>query len=335
MQQIVRKVKNIHPLFDDIERLYTYTSDTQNKKSLVPLMLDSSFEYLVDNFENYGNFKCDVSFIDKHYSKINIPAQNNNIILAFSGGKDSIAYALKLKEQGYAVHLYHVKGINAVYDEYKSVEKVAKQLDMPLYIDVIKLSGHHQWIEHPMKNMIIANGALQYGIRENITAQIAFGNYLDSTLDNDNFGYCGGDDIEMWESYEDIISTIIPDFMINLDLENLNETLEILSNREDLMESSLSCIGRAGLREYNRKRVENKYGVHLLKNRCGLCYKCAVEYIYRADHDLCEFNEPYYTNCINILLKNSCRETGAKLTIDEMWRYYFFYDISKSHLKNK
>ena len=135
----------------------------------------------------------------------------NNAYLSFSGGKDSTALVKKYINDGYNVYLYHMRRINPpLWDEYIQAQKIADYLHLPIYIDEITLSGHHDYIEHPMKNMIIANGALQYGIRAGIGTNIAFGNYTTSSLDYDNFEFCGGDDKEMWDIYNSIISTVIP-----------------------------------------------------------------------------------------------------------------------------
>ena len=134
-----------------------------------------------------------------------------SIIVCFSSGKDSIATVKHYMEQGYKVYLYHLRRINPpLYDEYIQAQELADYWNIPIFVDTVKLSGNHEYVEHPMKNYIIANGALQYGIREGITTSIAFGNYRTSSLQYDNFEFCGGDDIEMWDIYNSIISTIIP-----------------------------------------------------------------------------------------------------------------------------
>ncbi len=335
MQSIGHTYKNIHQVFDDMERYYCLVSEKKGKKSLVSNSFDVSFKYLNELFEYYGNTEHRVNFVGKHYSKLDLPQyDSNNIILAFSGGKDSTAYAKLLKELDKNVYLYHVHNINAVYDEASHAQAIADYLGLPIYFDTVKLSGHHEWIEHPMKNMIIANGALHYGIREGIGTQIAFGNYINSTVENDSFDFCGGDDIEMWEAYEEIITEIIPDFQIHMNLDNLGDTLDLVCKDRELLNLTQSCIGRAGLREYNRQRIKSKYDIELPLNRCGYCYKCCVEYIYMADHDLIKYDERYYKNCIRLLRKNIEKEYGETPDIELLWNRFFFYDISKSKLQN-
>ena len=76
--------------------------------------------------------------------------------------------------------------------------------------------------------MLIANGALNYGIREKIGTQIAFGNFSNSTLEVDPFDVCAGDCKEMWSAYEQIIQTAIPDFKVILPEQNIADTMELM-----------------------------------------------------------------------------------------------------------
>ena len=333
MQSIVRKEKNIHPIFDDIEKLYTYTSEKSDKKSLFPLILDNHFEYLVELFEIYGNFNCDIQFTDKHYEKINTALRDDkNILLAFSGGKDSTATAIWYQERGYNITLYHLRGINQTYkDEWKVCQEVAQKLSLPLIIDIVSLKGSHCWIEHPMKNMIIADSMIQYCIKENLYPNIAFGNFWDSSLDNDPFEICGGDCLEMWVSYEHILKQVIPDFEMQIPLNSMLDTWSIILTHPYIIETVQSCIGPYRYREYLKKRNEEKYGIKLYDHHCGSCWKCALEYCVYADNNITEYNAGFYSHCLEILKKTYKKETlERKVDINDVWQYYFFYPRNKS-----
>ena len=89
---------------------------------------------------------------------------------------------------GYNIYLYHLRNINKAYPkEYENAEKIAAELGLVLYIEEITLSGNHIYTEHPMKNMMIANAALHFGIRNNIGIKIAFGNYYTAQLKDNEF----------------------------------------------------------------------------------------------------------------------------------------------------
>lgn len=336
MQTIKHEQLNIHPIFDEIERFYQAVSEKSNQSLIAPVF-DYSFQELQDLFNSFTDTDFNFNFINKPFTTVKLPRRRKkNIIICFSGGKDSLAVVLYYMQLGYNVYLYHLKHINPpLYDEVDRAIEIAKVLDLPIYVDTVKLSGKHDYIEHPMKNMIIANGALQYGIKEKIGTDIAFGNYSTSTVYDDNFEYCGGDDIETWRVYEKIIQRIIPKFKMHLVLSSLADTLEIVCHNKELLEMSVSCLGRASMRNYWHDWVKNKFEIILPKYRCGRCYKCCIEYIYMTDHELQEYNEEYYKYCFNNLKKNFDTETGIKHNDLEVWDHYFFYDIKESQCYGK
>lgn len=335
MQTVYRLSKNAHPILDDIDQLYAVTSE-HAQHILVPPVFDMSFKPLVDTFSDFSDEQYDIDFKSINYASLDLPKyDDNNVILAFSGGKDSIAAAILYKEMGKNVKLFHVKHINASFsDEWECAQRCADLLELPLYIDDIRFKGHHIWMEHPMKNMLIANSALSYGIHEGIGTNIAFGNYKSSFLFGNPFEKCAGDCVDMWETYENIIHKIVPDFKIDIQLENLGHTLEIISKPQyrEVFESSLSCMCRHSLRPYRHQWVKDKFGVELLKNRCGSCFKCCVEYIYLADHDLIEFSEDYYKYCLRQLFKVAVSENHRVFRMEYLWETFMFYPIEKSKI---
>lgn len=334
MQRIVRNQKNLHPIFNDIENLYYYTSEKSSQKTIVPLLLDKSFDYLTEVFEVYGGVECDVCFTDKQYSPIAVNDSNDtDILVAFSSGKDSTACALYYKECGYNVTLYHLRGINQTYkDEWQVCQEVAKKLDMPLVIETVSLSGSHKWIEHPMKNMIIANHMIQYCLRNNQYPLIAFGNFNDSKLASEPFDVCGGDCVEMWEIYEDIMDAVIPGFSVQVPFDTMTDTWKILLPHREVLDVVQSCIGPYRYREYLKSHNEDKYGIKLLNHHCGSCWKCCLEYCVYADNDIMPYNREYYKHCLEILRKTHSKETKSpkKLSMEAIWKYYFFYDMKES-----
>lgn len=335
MQRIERVNPNISPIMDDIDRIYVMFSEPPAEKPLIKPCYDSSFELLVDIFNSYGGYEWAVDYEDRAYPVVAQP-QNNNLILAFSGGKDSIASAIKYKEAGYNVYLYYMQHINPTFsDEGDCAKKAAELLELPIFMDDIKYKGYHMWTEHPMKNMVIANGALSYGVREGIGTRVAFGNYKTSFLDDNVFDRCAGDCTDMWEAYSEIISRIIPNFEIETNLENINDTLELLSGHRDLLDASLSCLCRHSLRAYRRDWVSKKFGIELFARRCGSCYKCCMEYIYMADHDKLPFNEDYYKYCIQQLYRIALVEKLPVEDVYDVWNHFVLYPRSQSKIKDK
>lgn len=328
--------KSIHPVFDDFERFYFATSENslQTSNSLLPTVFDKSFESLQGIFNLYGKQNYQFDFVDKQYEKlVEKEEKHSNLIVAFSGGKDSVAAVLKYMEFGYNIYLYHQRGlkVNSYPDEWKSAKAIAEYLGLPIIIEDIDLQGKLAFPEHPLKNIIIVNNMLQWGIKNHVGTRVAVGNYLNSFLDGCAFYYAGDDCMDMYEAYEDIMRKIIPNFVVMVELENSNDTLETLSHDKKLLSMCQSCIGAHRFREYNRKHTQEKYGIELMPNRCGVCWKCAVEYIYMVDHDVLQYNEGYYKHCIDVIKKANKKENGLDFTtIEDLWKVHFHYDISES-----
>lgn len=337
MQRIKRVEPNIHPILDEIEEAYRITSDHDTVSSgLLSPTFDRSFEQLFGVFSDYGYEDYGVEYVDKTYQPL--PENDNkSLILSFSGGKDSVASAIKYKNDGYDVHLYHLKHINvSFFDEDKYAQRCADVLGLPIHFDEIHYSGKHIWMEHPMKNMLIANGALSYGIREGITTNIAFGNYYTSYLADNPFDRCAGDCMDMWGVYENIIHRVLPNFKIRCNLSNMGETLDVISKYPEALESSLSCLCRHSLRPYRNEWVYKKFGVRLASNRCGSCYKCAIEYLYLADHNHIQYSDGYYKYCLDRLMNVYLDETGYQpKRVRDIWDRFIFYEPEKSHLYDK
>lgn len=338
MQTVIHEYANISPIFNQIEWLYTHISDTC-AKSLIPHALDNSFGELCEILEEYiPDFKG-IKLIDYKVPKLDLlldykteERKDQTVIVCISGGKDSVALTKYLLDTGYDVRLYHMRGINKVYpDEYKAVIDIAKYFNVPYYIDTVVLSGTQRYTEHPMKNFIIANGAIHYGIREKIGTQIAFGNFNESYLEYNDFSVCAGDCMDMWYAYEHIIRTIIPQFNVLVPFHNNEESLEIIERNTDLLPLSISCMSPYRFREHWKKRTEKKYGILLMDNRCGCCWKCALEAIYFMDKDVLKYSEGYYIHCLDILCKTKIKESNIKdWTLQELWDEYLFYPINES-----
>ena len=337
MQEVESSLHNISPLFDEIEQLYTFTSVQQHKNRLVPKILPDVFMSIIMLFKEYGHTNYDVRYKSVKYELLDTSeAHKNTILVCYSGGKDSTATALYYKDLGYDVYLYHLKGINKTYvDEWKNVKEVAEALDIQYVIEEVKLKGTQEWTEHPLKNWIIANKAIQFAIKHKLPTNIAFGNFSTSTLNKDPFSVCGGDCRELWEAYNKIIQHIIPDFEVQTPLENMQQTLDILMEHKDIAVMCQSCIGPYRYRKYLHKKNAEHYGIQVPENRCGSCWKCCLEYIVYCDNDIYEYNEEYYKHCISILRHNLKYEQGISVRKCDVWEYFIFYDRSKSKYYGK
>lgn len=326
------------PLLDEIESLYSILSVeranlVKSKLGISPVY-NSCLYKIYDMFTEYSIFAvADLTFADKPVAKIQLDTYDpKNIIVCYSGGKDSLSVIMHYKAMGYNVFAYHVRGLNKTYfDEYQVAEKAAADLGFELIVDSVGYSGEHCWVEHPMKNMILANMALSYGIRHKIGTKIAFGNFYSSYLFENVFEICGGDCTDAWETYEYAIQKIIPKFKIYRPNKNLQTAYNYLTKHPEHLPYTISCITPYRFRKQFTKRTENNYKVKLMPNRCGCCWKCATEYLYFADVGVLEYDKKYYLHCIEVLGNTLRKDFGYTISnINIIWDYYMFYPITKS-----
>jgi rhodanese-related sulfurtransferase len=320
-------------ILNQFDLLYSMVT-TSNKQSF-PNKMSASFKPLVDILSNYIFFNTDnIEYQNDDYNILNIP-KNNVIVVCVSGGKDSTAAAKYYKNSGFDVKLFHMHGINKSYpNELENVKKVAEYLQMPLYVNETSVKGNIEWKnwkEHPLKNIIIACEALDYALENFNTSNICFGNFTQSRLADNDFLVCGGDCIEMWNAFENVIHKVIPEFKMLLPLRNNGETFEILTPKE--IEICCSCMSPYRFQKHWRERTMYKYCIDLLPNRCGCCWKDCLEYIYLTDHNFLDFNYEYYLHCLQILCDTIAKESGEKpVDINEVWNTYFFYDMNISKI---
>ena len=106
MQTIKSTTKLSHPLMDEIETLYADLSDKAEHKKLVPMIYDKSLKGIVDIFSEQANITRSFKFINEDIRPLELPEFNKkNIIVCFSGGKDSFAVARHYQRLKYNVYL--------------------------------------------------------------------------------------------------------------------------------------------------------------------------------------------------------------------------------------
>lgn len=335
--QIIRHVdgyKSIHPLFDELERFYSDLSNVDSKKQLFLQPYDSVFLPILKTFEERTGYKFAPMIFEKRtYEPLKLPMMDaKNIIVCYSGGKDSFAVIRHYQKKGYNVYAYHIRGLNKTYyDEWETAEKMAEELGIPLYIDNVSYSGGHIWIEHPLKNMIMASMALNWGIRNGISTKIACGTFRTARLDDVSFEVCAGDCMDMWEKYEAIVRQVLPSFQMYIPNQNFQTAYNLLIKEPKYLPLTISCLTPNRFRELFRNRTIKNYGIDLMPNRCGCCWKCATEYIWFSDHDILEYNQKYYIHCLEVLMNTLEQETGYSMhSIEYVWDNYFFYSMRKS-----
>lgn len=308
-QEISADIKNKPEWLTNIFNLYClYSNQYTIKENSTSVCFDEDIKHLIDVLEIGLKEKCIYNYIRtaKQHTIVN---QSNNIVVCFSGGKDSVATAIKYKKQGYNVYLYHVRGINGVYtDEYIRAEEIAKYLDLPLYVEKIKLNGKNTYLEHPLKNQVVCSLALNYSIDNNLGTCIAFGDFTSDTIKDGLFDRNWSDTKEMWDAYVEYIKTYLPTFELKIPFNNYLETLNAVAKDMRLLNMTQGCLSPQRFKKKLHDFNQEKYNINLLNNRCGSCWKCSVEYIYLVDKGFIEPNDEFYIHCLDVLKKKMKEE---------------------------
>ena len=170
MQRVLHEYRNKSRIFNMLEGMFAYISDTDYMFDDV-LWVDTVFKPLCTILEEHLMLFRMPEIRD--FDLPRIPCNKNDpkeITVCLSGGKDSAACAYYYIKRGYKVHLYHCTGVNKAYgDEKGAAQRIADYLKCDLFIDKVFLNGTHHFIEHPLKNYIIANGAIHYCLAKGYT----------------------------------------------------------------------------------------------------------------------------------------------------------------------
>lgn len=306
MQQIIYK-QQLNDFIYPYLNLYTLISEPEQiYLNINKYSFPSSFKLLTDTL-NLGlsqnfNYQFSPSYTFLNSSKFT--CDNKHIIIAFSGGKDSTALALHYKQLNYDIILYHLHGINKVYsNENKVARSVANYLQLPYVEETIKLEGNHSYLEHPLKNQIIACFMINYLITHKLfNYELGYGDFLQDNINNSKIDRNWSDTIEMWEAFKISYLNDIG-LKLNIIFNTYIDSLNLLSKNLQLLELTQSCLSPYRFLNNLHNINEKKYNIKLFNHRCGSCWKCCVEYIYLADKKIIPKNNEFYKHSFQILQK--------------------------------
>ena len=188
--------------------------------------------------------------------------------------------------------------------------------------------GKKFWIEHPLKNQLIATFAIAYCLNNGLPTTLSFGNYQDETAEKSNFGVNWTDNCNLWDAYNSFIKGFVDGAKVEIPLEKEWSGLSILNDNASLIPLVQSCLMTVRDRESLRQKNHKKYNIKILPNRCGSCYKCCLEYIYFCDNHKLPYNREFYKHCLEILKKKYGDYTGPLMNkkfnnLREVYDAYF------------
>lgn len=292
---------SISNLFEPIYKLYC-------NENIGTVKIWKGYKKYISLLEQKEKIPTKIQYIDFESNQVAHTQKNNNVLVAFSGGKDSLYCVLRLAEKKYNVFLYHVRGINRSYpNEYLYAKQLANLLKLPIYIDKIKSTTCGKFNENPTKNQYIFSRMLDYGHKNNIYKYV-FGNRYTMDISDAHFYYNYSDAYQMFDVFFECTKQLC-----GTKIEWINMVSDIVSVYKYLIQNKYkkyipyinSCILTWRYRNYVKRNNEKKFKFILMNERCGSCKKCCYESIILYTLDYTTFPSDFITHCINILNKTA------------------------------
>ena len=260
-----------------------------------------------------------------------------SVVVAFSGGKDSVAAAMKFKEMGYDVTAFHLHGINrGLLNEVDHAREMAADIGVKFHVENVGVKGSQTWLEHPMKNQLICALILDWSIANGLGSHIVFGDFLNDYAATSLFDRNWSDTREMWDGFTNYIRNYIPSFQIEIPFHTYIDTLGTITVKNlDLLLKTQSCLTLPFRKIGLVKKNESKYDIKLLPDRCGSCWKCCVEYIYLADSGKVPYNREFYRHCLEFLngkMKDEKPFLPKPKSLKEVYLAFLYSIPANSHL---
>lgn len=246
-------------------------------------------------------------------SHMTLANNSKDILLGFSGGLDSCYFAILLKEQGYNVHLLHIRNLNGYEGDlsFRASLDFAQKMGMELIVCKFKRHGGKDnkyaqfWEDNTSKNQLICTIMLDICLQREWQI-VALGDdaSMSSERPDMTLGINSTDCREVQGAYEQSISELIHnvkfkriDREINSTDANKYDRLYKLSQYSAL-DSYYSCVGAGRFNQYNHSMNELKFGIKLPQYNCGCsCAKCATHNLLLHYKGFITFPKPFVDKC--------------------------------------
>lgn len=207
-----------------------------------------------------------------------INTKGNNILVAGSGGKDTLYILLKAIEQYGKEHVFpiHIKGITKSYTttEEGAMRALCERLGLRLDVVTIVNSLPRAFTENPARNQVITGLLIPYLVHYN-ASNIAFGVPQDEQQPWQVKPYLFYETV----AAEKLFSGFLDVLGYNVTMHRFIETEEgiyeyLVKDHEELLQLSTSCFQPDRFKAVRRGHNIKKYGFPLYETQCGLCEKC-------------------------------------------------------------
>lgn len=270
-----------------------------------PIELEKWINLIYDKFKQKHPIIRNTSI-----NKISLKDNDKDILLACSGGLDSIYQIYQLKDLGYNVIIYHMKNANAYENmqAYKSLKEFADKTGIKMVNPELKknLNSNYnkQWAENPIKNQMILLNMIDYCYKNGIN-HISMDGSWEFSIDEVTAGIDVADAPENYDYFLECINKLV-DNLVFIKTEHLPKIEKIkYLDSIGIMDYVYSCLGSGKLNEYRHNKTEEKYNIKLFKHNCGCsCRKCAHHNLLMYYDGYKEFPEEFINKCWNILAHN-------------------------------
>lgn len=256
------------------------------------------------NQQDEPDYIIDASLIPDFYS--GVKSDENKVILAFSGGKDSTANLLYLLDEGKDVTCIFTKGINrSATLEIDHATEIADLYNAKLIIDHIAIGGKTDYFENPVKNIFIISRLLEYGIVNGCTV-ISIGETHNLVSEEMDIMYNYSDSVDFIKQFEAAMQTHVPTFKVDWIFKEESTDISYLIYRHpEVIPHLHSCLMPTRYRKMQLKHIE-KYHLHadvtqpdkegIMPDRCMNCWKCMAEWLYLVCWNKLPYNKDYLEN---------------------------------------
>lgn len=288
--------------FDSINKLYDlFTTEIFPTEVLIPKGFEELIKLL---YKRHNQKQPKINTYLLQTNKLN-ENTNKNVILGYSGGMDSSYLALYLKNNGYDVTLFHLKGLNKCYPKEDEFAKIfAKQNNFKYIEKVIKHNNKEFFIDNPIKNQLILSLMLDYGIKNNIF-NFALGDDLCTNIEDAKIGMTITDSKEVNELFWIGVQNYFKNanlITIDKNVRKIDRIKYIIKNES--LDYIYSCISPHRFNNKLHNDNSKKYNVKILDGRCGSCYKCCMEILLLSELNYIydkEKNKDLIKHCWKIL----------------------------------
>jgi hypothetical protein len=231
-------------------------------------------------------------------------------VVGYSGGKDSVAMAIKMQKAGYKVEAFHVQNLNrSCSDEKQASIETCRLLDIPLTIKSVKTNGPTMRIESPVKNLLVLAmmlddcgplGVKTYALGTQVNRKGGVDDF------NTNMDFSDSPDVLFIGS-----ELFRQEKGFNLRVGELGKSsidayysMKIVLGHKkgwELLCAYRSCMTQFRFKDMRRKHNEKKYSLKLLPGRCGSCWKCCLEYLVLDAMGAVKSNKGFKEKCFSFI----------------------------------